>query len=444
MVIKRSQIEEWDIGRLSAYENNAKLHPDSHVDQIANSIEEFTFLDPVAVDEKGELLEGHGRLLAAKKRGDKTIPVIQVTGLTDAQKVAYRLTHNKLTMNTGFDPEMLKIDFEFLQDEGFDLDLTGFGELELSFLGEQEEEIFGEGEGGSGEDDFEPPEEIVSRVKLGEIWQLGRHFICAGDSTIESNVRALFDNEKASICFTSPPYNLSSNNKLRNGRFKEENTAYKDNYDDNLDTEAYLHLLSNFLSNAFIVSDYQFINIQSLSGNKASLFRWVGKYSQHLADVLVWTKTNPQPAMAKKVCNSAFEFVFVFSSGINPNRAIKTATFSRGGFSNVYSSACATNREWTHGATFPVEFAEHYLSNYSSPDSLIYEPFLGSGTTLIAAQKMEGDRTVYGFELSPDYCEIICQRFFNLTGIEPVLVGTLDNSIRTPEPCKEELEKLGF
>ena len=138
MVIKRSQIEEWDIGRLSAYEHNAKLHPDSHVDQIANSIEEFTFLDPVAVDEKGELLEGHGRLLAAKKRGDKTIPVIQVTGLTDAQKVAYRLTHNKLTMNTGFDPEMLKIDFEFLQDEGFDLDLIGFSELELSFLDEEE------------------------------------------------------------------------------------------------------------------------------------------------------------------------------------------------------------------------------------------------------------------------------------------------------------------
>jgi len=140
--IKRSQIEEWDIDRLSPYENNAKLHPDSHIEQIANSIEEFTFLDPVAVDENGEILEGHGRLLAAKKRGDSTIPVIQVTGLSDAQKVAYRLAHNKLTMNTGFDPDMLKLDFEFLQDSEFDLGLTGFGELELSFLDdEQEEEI---------------------------------------------------------------------------------------------------------------------------------------------------------------------------------------------------------------------------------------------------------------------------------------------------------------
>jgi hypothetical protein len=138
--IKRSQIEEWDIDRLSPYENNAKLHPDSHVEQIANSIEEFTFLDPVAVDENGEILEGHGRLLAAKKRGDNTIPVIQVTGLSDAQKVAYRLAHNKLTMNTGFDPEMLKLDFEFLQDSDFDLGLTGFGELELSFLDDEPEE----------------------------------------------------------------------------------------------------------------------------------------------------------------------------------------------------------------------------------------------------------------------------------------------------------------
>jgi len=140
--IKRSQIEEWDIERVVPYGNNPKLHPDSHVKQIAKSIEEFTFLDPIAVDENGEILEGHGRLLAAKKRGDKTISVIQVTGLSDAQKVAYRDTHNKLTMNTGFDPELLKIDFEFLQSSGFDLEITGFTELELSFLDdEQEEEV---------------------------------------------------------------------------------------------------------------------------------------------------------------------------------------------------------------------------------------------------------------------------------------------------------------
>jgi hypothetical protein len=161
-----------------AYEHNAKLHPDSHVDQIANSIEEFTFLDPVAVDEKGELLEGHGRLLAAKKRGDATIPVIQVTGLTEAQKVAYRSTHNKLTMNTGFDPEMLKIDFEFLQDEGFNLDLTGFSELELSFLDEEEDNHSPEPNNKQPPEDFQEYDENIetehSCPKCGYQWSGGK------------------------------------------------------------------------------------------------------------------------------------------------------------------------------------------------------------------------------------------------------------------------------
>ena len=138
--ITRSQIEDWSINKITPYKHNAKLHPDSHVNQIADSIDEFTFLDPVAVDENGELLEGHGRLLAAKKRGDSTIPVIQIKGLSEAQKVAYRIAHNKLTMNTGYDPELLKLDFEFLQEESFDLGLTGFGEFELSFLNEETEE----------------------------------------------------------------------------------------------------------------------------------------------------------------------------------------------------------------------------------------------------------------------------------------------------------------
>ena len=135
------KVEEWELGRVKAYENNAKLHPDWQVGQIADSIEEFGMLDPIAVDEHGEILEGHGRLLAAQKRGDVTIPVIQVIGLTDAQKVAYRLAHNKLTMNTAFDLDLLQEDFDFLRGEDFNLELTGFSaeELELNF-GEEEDE----------------------------------------------------------------------------------------------------------------------------------------------------------------------------------------------------------------------------------------------------------------------------------------------------------------
>jgi len=124
--IKRGQIEEWELDKINPYDKNAKLHPDWQVEQIADSIDEFGMLDPIAVDEHGVILEGHGRFLAVQQRGDRTIPVIQVTGLSDAQKVAYRLAHNKLTMNTEFDLDLLQEDLDFLKEEDFDLDLTGF------------------------------------------------------------------------------------------------------------------------------------------------------------------------------------------------------------------------------------------------------------------------------------------------------------------------------
>lgn len=202
--IKRSPVEDWTLDRIIPYEHNAKLHPDSHVDQIAASIEEFTFLDPVAVDEKGEILEGHGRLLAAKQRGETTIPVIQITGMTEVQKVAYRLAHNKLTMNTGFDPDLLKIDFEFLKGEEFNLDLTGFEPVELEFLE-------GSGGGGTGGSDDDIPEVVESRVKPGEIWQLGRHYICCGDCTVEENVRKLLSfvgGRSPDMVWADPPYGI--------------------------------------------------------------------------------------------------------------------------------------------------------------------------------------------------------------------------------------------
>jgi len=345
--------------------------------------------------------------------------------LTEEQWKKYAIADNTASDFSTWDYEILEelaqeVDYsEFFPDDKLNELLESLGKGESFGVGEQgeenEEEIA---------ELLDKVDEIESRVKLGEIWQLGDHKIACGDSTIEKNVRALFCGDRAEITFTSPPYNLGDSVALRNGTYKGKSSAYGD-YEDDLASEDYSTFLGKFLDNAFKISDYQFINIQSLSGNKIALFEWVGKYSSFLADVLIWVKTNPQPAMAEKVCNSAFEFVFVFASSINPNRAIKTAMFPRGTFSNVYSSFVASNKESSHGATFPVEFADHYISNYSSNSAIIYDPFLGSGTSIISAQKLEGDRTVYGFELSPAYCEIILQRFEKLTGIEPKLIGKL-------------------
>ncbi len=425
--IKRSQIEEWDIDRLMAYKHNAKLHPDSHVDQIANSIEEFTFLDPVAVDEKGELLEGHGRLLADKKRGDTTIPVIQVTGLTEAQKVAYRLTHNKLTMNTGFDPELLKIDFEFLQDEGFDLDLTGFGELELSFLDEEEEEN-GSGEGGGGEDDFDPPEEIVSRVKLGEVWQLGRHFICCGDSTIESNVRALLGDRFGDVgmVWADPPYGINAVSKdggsatsLKPYAFGGVNGKGKP-----IAKNKYAPIIGDSSGETAKKSF-------TVASNFDAIQIWWG--ANNYTDVLppstcwvVWNKeTNGNLADAEL-------------AWCNDKSAVRVFTHTWNGM--IKASEHGEKR--VHPTQKPVALCEWAFEKYGDSDDVIFDPFLGSGISIIAAQKMEGDRTVYGFELSVDYCEVIIQRFENLTGIKAELIGNL--STVNNKPSEESLNSLGF
>jgi DNA modification methylase len=396
MTIKRSQIEEWDIERLSPYANNAKLHPDSHVEQIANSIEEFTFLDPVAVDEKGELLEGHGRLLAAKKRGDKTIPVIQVTGLTDAQKVAYRLAHNKLTMNTGFDPELLKIDFEFLQDDDFELSLTGFGELELSFLDDVQKDDE-DGGGGSGEDDYEPPEEIESRVKLGEIWQLGRHKICCGDSTIESNVRALLGDRFGDVgmVWADPPYGIKHSGKGIKGN-TESNDFGKILNDKDVE-----------------VAKNNFNLCNALFGNSRLIYWGANYYPSVLANGFGWIVWDKQ---REGETFSGAELAFV-------NKGVRLDVFRHQWHGMIKASEHGEKR--VHPTQKPVALCEWAFEKYGNSDDLIFDPFLGTAPSIIAAQKMEGSRTVYGFELSPDYCEIIIQRFEKFTGIEAKLIGNL-------------------
>ncbi|MBO3462964.1 ParB/Srx family N-terminal domain-containing protein [Aetokthonos hydrillicola Thurmond2011] len=207
---KVSQIEYWDLSRIQPYDNNAKLHPQEHVDQIAASIGEFDFLDPVAVDESGVLLEGHGRVLAAKARGMGSIPVIQITGLSDAQKIAYRLTHNKLTINTGFDSELLKADFDILNDLDFDLNLAGFDAEEIELLEENENtKLFGSSSKG-GSDEWDKPE---ARCELGQIWQLGRHRLLVGDSTDQLNVKRLLEEQQPSLIWSDPPYGMKCQHK---------------------------------------------------------------------------------------------------------------------------------------------------------------------------------------------------------------------------------------
>ncbi|MFN9561152.1 MAG: ParB N-terminal domain-containing protein [Dolichospermum sp.] len=426
--IKRGQIEEWDIDELTPYENNAKLHPDSHIEQIANSIEEFTFLDPIAVDENGEVLEGHGRLLAAKKRGDNTIPVIQITGLSDAQKVAYRLAHNKLTMNTGFDPEMLKIDFEFLQDSEFELSLTGFEELELSFLDDEPEDNNNNDDSNSGEDDYEQPEEIISRVKLDEIWQLGRHFICCGDSTIESNVRALLGDRFGDVgmVWSDPPYGMRLDaDYSKMGKGIPEIGVKK--------SKGYANVIGDHedFDPSVLINLFHFV--------KEHFWWGFDYYAERLNDrnngsIIVWDKRVLDAL--DPILGSSFELCW---SKVKHKREI-----ARIQWSGYFGTEKEFDRKRCHPTQKPTLLCEWFFEKYGDSDDVIFDPFLGSAPSIIAAQKMEGDRTVYGFELSPDYCEVIIQRFEKFTGIEAKLIGTLSTKLKDDTQSEEYLNSLGF
>lgn len=171
MAITRHPVQDISPNKLKPYDHNSKLHPEEQIEQIKKSIMGFGFLDPIAYDENFEILEGHGRLLAAQRLELKTVPAFQVTGLTEAEKRAYRIAHNKLTMNTDFDPDLLKIDFDFLSDLDFDLELTGFDAPDLTFYtGDddteyQDKEVIGDRESNS-ESNADVPESSAKEVDV--------------------------------------------------------------------------------------------------------------------------------------------------------------------------------------------------------------------------------------------------------------------------------------
>jgi len=383
---------------LKPYANNAKIHTAEQVEQIKKSIEQFGFNDPIAIWKDNEIIEGHGRLLAVMEMDDiKNVPIIRLDDLTDEQRKAYTLVHNKLTMNTDFDFELLSGEL----DDIFDIDMEQFG-FEISIDDEEPAEVV--------EDEI--PEEAETRCKLGDIWQLKNHRLICGDSTDVNVIDRLMDGVKADMCFQSPPYNIGKNAQLND---RDDDNKYI-NYND--DNPEYRELLTATTENAINNSRYVGINIQMLSGNKKDFVLWLSDFREYLCDIAIWYKDNVAPAMARRVMNSAFEFI-VFFSRENQSRAIGTNDF-RGTVSNVYQSHIQSGNEYSkiHSATFPVNFAGHFIDCFTNKDDTVLDLFGGSGSTLIACEQL--NRKCYMAELDPHYCDVIITRWENFTGEKAV------------------------
>jgi ParB-like chromosome segregation protein Spo0J len=204
LVALADRIELWPIDRLRPYERNPRTHGEAQVDQIAASMVEFGWTNPVLVDDQGGILAGHGRLLAARKLGLAEVPVIRFEQLSEAQKRAYLIAGNQLALHAGWDEVLLAEELAWLRDERFDLDLIGFDASELERLLALAD---GEAAGDEAKDEVpEPPEEPVS--KPGDLWVLGNHRLLCGDATVLADIERVLGGQLADMTFCDPPYNV--------------------------------------------------------------------------------------------------------------------------------------------------------------------------------------------------------------------------------------------
>jgi DNA modification methylase len=239
----------------------------------------------------------------------------------------------------------------------------------------------------------------------------GGHRLLCGDSTSGDDLAYLMSGEIADIVFSSPPYNAGDNSLGGNKNMTEQKYA---NDSDNKTQQEYLSFLIAVIKNVQKHSQYQFINIQQLSGNKIAVIDMLYALREHFCDVAIWHKGGGQPAMCESVMNSRFEYIFIFATQLNPTRQIKTNTFRD--ISNVFELNPSGKNEFSdvHAAVFPVAFAEHFISMGTRTGACVLEPFCGSGTTIIAAHKL--GRRCMAIEIDPLYVDICIQRWEEFTG----------------------------
>lgn len=384
------QIELIDIEKLIPYAMNARTHSDAQVAQIAGSIKEFGFTNPCLIDEENGLIAGHGRVMAARKLKINEIPCIRLAHLSEVQKKAYILADNRIAMNSGWDIELLKVELEKLKIEDVDLNMLGFDDVELNEI--LKPEII---EGKTDEDDVpEVPE--VPKTKLGDIYILGKHRLMCGDSTNISDVEKLMGGAKADMVFTDPPYGVD---------YKGINNDSRDGLEDLL-RGAFANYLLFSKSGASIYCFH--------SDRCADVFHKVFREFFHFSSMIIWAK------------NSLTLSQTDYQSQHEPCLYGWMDNGSHSWYSDrKQTSVWQFDKERVVGHTTPkpVALVERAIKNSSKGEDLIIDFFGGSGSTLIASEKIARQSNI--MELDPKYCDVIVKRWEDFTGEKAQLI-TLD------------------
>ncbi|MGR3220200.1 MAG: site-specific DNA-methyltransferase [Candidatus Anammoxibacter sp.] len=394
------KIEIIETKKLIPHARNSRTHSEQQIKQIAGSIKEFGFTNPVLIDKDNGIIAGHGRVMAAELLSMVELPCVRLEHLTETQKRAYIIADNKLALNAGWDDEMLALELQEIIDDGFDADLIGFSQDEL-------DELLNTVEDGLTDEDAVPelPEDPVS--KLGDIYILGNHRLMCGDSTDAGTVALLMDGGKADLLHTDPPYNVDYSNANRPKASKKDLGKIKN---DKMDGEKFYEFLLAALSCAYeFLKDNATCYIWHASAEQINFTKAFIDSGFKYTQQIIWKKPmllgRGRYQWAHEPC-----LLGVKGSPFFTDDRTKTTVWDFGGYDKSKN---------VHPTQKPVFIPEEAINNSSKIGSNVLDLFGGSGSTLIACEKT--GRNCYMMELDPKYCDVIIQRWEEFTGEKAVL-----------------------
>ena len=394
-----SKVEQWPTAKLLPYGRNARTHSEAQVGQIAASIKEFGFTNPILAGADGVIVAGHGRLAAAQHLGLESVPVIVLDHLSATQRRALVLADNRIAANAGWDEELLKLEIAELDEADFNLDLMGFGDEELERL------LNGDGDTtGLTEDDAVPdvPADPVS--KTGDVWVLGQHRLLCGDSTVLSDVERLMNGQLADMAFTDPPYNVDYGNNAKDKMRGKDRRIMNDALGD-----GFYKFLYDACVNLLVVTKGACYVCMSSSELHTLQKAWLdagGKWSTFV----IWAKNT-------------------FTLGrADYQRQYEPILYGwKEGAKHFWCGDRDQSDIWTykkphvndlHPTMKPVELVERAIKNSSKTRDIVIDLFGGSGTTLIACEKT--NRQARLMEMDPKYVDVIVKRWQDFTGQQAV------------------------
>jgi len=405
-----THIERWPTAKLVPYARNARCHSEEQVAQIAASIVEFGFTNPILAGSDGVIVAGHGRLAAAQKLGLNTVPVVVLDHLTHTQRRALIIADNRIAENAGWDDAMLRIELQSLQEDSFNLDITGFDADALAEIMAGEETTLD----GNTDDDAVPEVSATSISRPGDVWELGKHRLVCGDATDPKSYEQLMADGQADMVFTDPPYNVDYANSAKDKMRGKDRPILNDNLGDGF-YDFLLAALKPMLDRC-AGATYIAMSSSELDTLQQAFRAAGGKWSTFI----IWAKNT-------------------FTLGrADYQRQYEPILYGwKDGADHYWCGARDQGDVWhikkphkndLHPTMKPVELVERAIRNSSRPGDIVLDPFGGSGTTLIAAEKT--GRIGWLLELDPKYVDVIVKRWEAFTGRK---------ATRAAEPVDEAL-----